>query len=200
MPRLFRWDLAGIVAIGSCSSAADPLVRFSTTARTNSRAVSLRDWIRLQFRRKKAFSHMRLYKTQYEWSITGNRGYDSNRVRFSSYVAHIEYDLWIYKEVHNFRHCQIGFRPHSYVKNQIWIRYVHLHLSCTWIDWIFPCQCESYFTEKCKRWTISEVDTFLGQDAVLPGLWFSCRIEVLLLCCHGLFFFVCSVAWPSAPH
>ncbi len=43
MPRPFRRDLAGIVAIGSCSSAADPLVRFSTTARTNSRAVSLRD-------------------------------------------------------------------------------------------------------------------------------------------------------------
>ncbi len=36
-------DLAGIVAIGSCSSAADPLVRFFTTAQTNSRAVSLRD-------------------------------------------------------------------------------------------------------------------------------------------------------------
>ncbi len=43
MPRPFRRDLAGIVAIGSCSSAADPLVSFSTTARTNSRAVSLRD-------------------------------------------------------------------------------------------------------------------------------------------------------------
>ncbi len=43
MPRPFRRDLAGIVAIGSCSSAADPLVRFSTTAQTNSRAVSLRD-------------------------------------------------------------------------------------------------------------------------------------------------------------
>ncbi len=69
IPRPFRRELAGIVAIGSCSSVADPLVRFSTTAQTNSRAVSLRDWIRLQFRRKKAFSHMRLYKTQYEWSI-----------------------------------------------------------------------------------------------------------------------------------
>ncbi len=62
IPRPFWRDLAGIVAIGSCSSAADPLVRFFTTARTNSRAVSLRDWNRLQFRRKKAFSHMRLYQ------------------------------------------------------------------------------------------------------------------------------------------
>ncbi len=62
IPRPFWRDLAGIVAIGSCSSAADPLVCFFTTARTNSCAVSLRDWNRLQFRRKKAFSHMRLYQ------------------------------------------------------------------------------------------------------------------------------------------
>ncbi len=61
-PHPFWRDLAGFVAIGSCSSAADPLVRFLLTTRTNSRAVSLRDWIRLQFRRKKAFSHMRLYQ------------------------------------------------------------------------------------------------------------------------------------------
>ncbi len=39
-----------------------PIGSFFTTARTNSRAVSLRDWNRLQFRRKKAFSHMRLYQ------------------------------------------------------------------------------------------------------------------------------------------
>ncbi len=52
MPCPIWRDLAGIVAIGSCSSAADPLVRFFTTARTSS----------LQFRRKKAFSHMRLYQ------------------------------------------------------------------------------------------------------------------------------------------
>ncbi len=32
-----------------------PIGSFFTTARTNSRAVSLRDWIRLQFRRKKGF-------------------------------------------------------------------------------------------------------------------------------------------------
>lgn len=38
---------------------------------------------------------------------------------------------------------------------------------------------------------MSEVDAFLGQDEVLPGLWFSCRIEVLLLCCHGFSFFFC---------
>ncbi len=38
--------LAGFVAIGSCSSAANPLVRCLCTARTNSHAVSLRDWIR----------------------------------------------------------------------------------------------------------------------------------------------------------
>ncbi len=43
IPRPFRRDLAGIVAIGLCSSAADPLVPFSTPAQTNSRAVSLRD-------------------------------------------------------------------------------------------------------------------------------------------------------------
>ncbi len=42
-PPVSAGILAGIVAIGSCSSAADPLVRFSTPARTNSRAVSLRD-------------------------------------------------------------------------------------------------------------------------------------------------------------
>ncbi len=42
-PARFGGNLAGIIAIGSCSSAADPLVRFSTPARTNSRAVSLRD-------------------------------------------------------------------------------------------------------------------------------------------------------------
>ncbi len=39
-----------------------PIGSFFTTARSNSRAVSLRDWNRLQFRRKKAFSHMRLYQ------------------------------------------------------------------------------------------------------------------------------------------
>ncbi len=39
----FGGNLTGIIAIGLCSSAADPLVRFSTPARTNSRAVSLRD-------------------------------------------------------------------------------------------------------------------------------------------------------------
>ncbi len=42
-PARFVGNLAGIVTIGSCSSAADPLVRFSTPAQTNSRAVSLRD-------------------------------------------------------------------------------------------------------------------------------------------------------------
>ncbi len=42
-PARFGGNLAGIIAIGSCSSAADPLVRFSTPAQTNSRAVSLRD-------------------------------------------------------------------------------------------------------------------------------------------------------------
>ncbi len=42
-PARFGGNLASIVAIGLCSSAAEPLVRFSTPARTNSRAVSLRD-------------------------------------------------------------------------------------------------------------------------------------------------------------
>ncbi len=37
----------GFIAIGSCSSAANPLVRFLHTAWTDSRAVSLHDWIRL---------------------------------------------------------------------------------------------------------------------------------------------------------
>ncbi len=50
-----------VVAIG-VQLRCRPIGSFFTTARTNSRAVSLRDWIRLQFRRKKAFSHMRLYQ------------------------------------------------------------------------------------------------------------------------------------------
>ncbi len=70
-PCPFWQDLAGFVAIGLCSSAADPLVCFLLTARINSRAISLRDWIRLQF-----------IKTQYSFRISGNRVYDSNRVRF----------------------------------------------------------------------------------------------------------------------
>ncbi len=62
IPRPFWRDLAGIVAIGSCSSAADPLVRF----------LPLHEPIVVQFHcvieidfssgEKKAFSHMRLYQ------------------------------------------------------------------------------------------------------------------------------------------
>ncbi len=65
IPRPFWRDLAGSGGnrrhrfVQLCCR---PIGSFFTTARTNSRAVSLRDWNRLQFRRKKAFSHMRLYQ------------------------------------------------------------------------------------------------------------------------------------------
>ncbi len=54
-----------------------PIGSFFTTARTNSRAVSLRDWIRLQFRRKKAFCHMRLYQ-------------DAVRVEYRQGTSHLQ--------------------------------------------------------------------------------------------------------------
>ncbi len=65
IPRPFWRDLAG--SGGNrlhrfVQLRCRPIGSFFTTARTNSRAVSLRDWNRLQFRRKKAFSHMRLYQ------------------------------------------------------------------------------------------------------------------------------------------
>ncbi len=81
--RLPFWrDLAGIVAIGSCSSAADPLVRF----------LPLHEPIVVQFHcvieidfssgEKRLFPICVFIKTQYSFRISGNRGYDSNRVRF----------------------------------------------------------------------------------------------------------------------
>ncbi len=78
----FWRDLAGIVAIGSCSSAADPLVRF----------LPLHEPIVVQFHcvieidfssgEKRLFPICVFIKTQYSFRISGNRGYDSNRVRF----------------------------------------------------------------------------------------------------------------------
>ncbi len=83
IPRPFWRDLAGIVAIGSCSSAADPLVRF----------LPLHEPIVVQFHcvietdfssgEKRLFPICVFIKTQYSFRISGNRGYDSNRVRFS---------------------------------------------------------------------------------------------------------------------
>ncbi len=40
---------------------------------------------------------MRLYKTQYSFRISGNRGYDSNRVRFSDGLLlhkHTDNNYW----------------------------------------------------------------------------------------------------------
>ncbi len=81
IPRPFWRDLAGIVAIGSCSSAADPLVRF----------LPLHEPIVVQFHcvieidfssgEKRLFPICVFIKTQYSFRISGNRGYDSNRVR-----------------------------------------------------------------------------------------------------------------------
>ncbi len=65
MPRPFWRDLAGSGGNRRhrfVQLRCRPIGLFFTTARTNSRAISLRDWIRLQLRRKKAFSHMRLYQ------------------------------------------------------------------------------------------------------------------------------------------
>ncbi len=65
IPRPFWRDLAGSGGNRRhrfVQLRCRPIGSFFTTARTNSRAVSLRDWNRLQFRRKKAFSHMRLYQ------------------------------------------------------------------------------------------------------------------------------------------
>ncbi len=69
IPRPFWRDLAGIVAIGSCSSAADPLVRF----------LPLHEPIVVQFHcvieidfssgEKRLFPICVFIKTQYEWSI-----------------------------------------------------------------------------------------------------------------------------------
>ncbi len=82
IPRPFWRDLAGIVAIGSCSSAADPLVRF----------LPLHEPIVVQFHcvieidfssgEKRLFPICVFIKTQYSFHISGNRGYDCNRVRY----------------------------------------------------------------------------------------------------------------------
>ncbi len=69
-PRPFWRDLAGFVAIGSCSSAADPLVRFLLTTRTNSRAVSLRDW-------KGFFPYASLSRRSTSGVSTGNSVFNS---------------------------------------------------------------------------------------------------------------------------
>ncbi len=39
---------------------------------------------------------MRLYKTQYSFRISGNRGYDSNRVRFPSTNVNVDQQLFGY--------------------------------------------------------------------------------------------------------
>ncbi len=77
MPCPIWWDLAGIVAIGSCSSAADPLVCF----------LPLHEPIVVQFHcvieidfssgEKRLFPICVFIKTQYSL-----QGYDSNQVRF----------------------------------------------------------------------------------------------------------------------
>ncbi len=82
MPCPFGGDLAGIVAIGLCSSAADPLVRF----------LPLHEPIVVQFHcviewdfssgEKRLFPICVFIKMQYSFRISGNRGYDSNQVRF----------------------------------------------------------------------------------------------------------------------
>ncbi len=42
-PRPFWQAMAGCIAVGSFNAAAEPLVRFYSTAQTNGRAVTLRD-------------------------------------------------------------------------------------------------------------------------------------------------------------
>ncbi len=67
------------IAIGS-RAAAEPLVRFFSTARTNGRAVSLRDYRKASVEEEKKNSPIQASSTQYSFHISGNRGYDSNRV------------------------------------------------------------------------------------------------------------------------
>ncbi len=67
MLRPFWRALAGYIAIGLLIAAAVPLVRFFSTARTNGRAVSLRDCKRLQLKRKKEFFPYSVLQTQYSF-------------------------------------------------------------------------------------------------------------------------------------
>ncbi len=72
--------LAGFVAICSCSTAAEPLVRLCSTARTNGRAVTLRYWKKgFSYRQKRSVPHMHLVRCSINFRISGNRGYDSSK-------------------------------------------------------------------------------------------------------------------------
>ncbi len=62
----------GCIAIGS----------FFSPARNNARAVSLRDYKKALVEEEKILFPIQVSSTQYSLHISGNRGYDSNRVRF----------------------------------------------------------------------------------------------------------------------
>ncbi len=91
IPRPFWRDLAGIVAIGSCSSAADPLVRFLEPI-----VVQFHCVIEIDFSsgEKRLFPICVFIKTQYSFRISGNRDYDSNRVRFYYIFDQIHVDFF----------------------------------------------------------------------------------------------------------
>ncbi len=105
IPCPFWRDLAGIVAIGSCSSAADPLVRF----------LPLHEPIVVQFHcvieidfssgEKRLFPICVFIKTQYSFRISGNRGYDSNRVRFITHYS----TCWVIWCMHYSTYSKIKF-------------------------------------------------------------------------------------------
>ncbi len=84
-PLPFWQAMTGCIAI--CSRAvAEPLVRFFSPAQTNRRAVSLRDYKKASVEEEIIyFFPIQASSTQYSFHISGNRGYDSNRVRFHVY-------------------------------------------------------------------------------------------------------------------
>ncbi len=78
-PLPFLRAMAGCIAIGS-RAAAEPLVSFFSTARTNGHAVSLRNYEKASVEEEKHFFPIQASLTQYSFHMSGNRGYDSNDI------------------------------------------------------------------------------------------------------------------------
>ncbi len=93
MPLPFWRAMAG--CIGS-RAAAEPLVHFFCPARTNGRAVPLRNYKRLQLKRKKIVFHIQASSMQYSFHISGNWVYESNRVHFPviKLLFHLRIKIW----------------------------------------------------------------------------------------------------------
>ncbi len=80
-PLPFWPAMAGRIAIGS-RAAAEPLVRFLVLHEPMDMQFHCLIIKRLQLKRKKNVFPIQASSTQYSFHISGNRGYNSNRVRF----------------------------------------------------------------------------------------------------------------------